>query len=42
MAFGEDIEYCDGCGSILEGSSCQNCDTLTPEEEYEKEQEEED
>ncbi|MGB7401152.1 MAG: hypothetical protein WA916_01120 [Arcobacter sp.] len=34
MAFGEDIEYCESCGSIIELGSCQVCGTPTPEEEY--------
>lgn len=38
MAFGEDIEYCEGCGAILESATvCQVCGKLTPEGEYEQE-----
>lgn len=32
MAYGEDIEYCEKCGTILENSyECQNCGELTEE-----------
>jgi hypothetical protein len=41
MAYGEDIEYCEGCGAILEmNNSCQVCGKLTPEGEYEQENDE--
>lgn len=32
MPYGEDIEYCEKCGAILElSNSCQICGELTPE-----------
>ena len=41
MAYGEDIEYCESCGSILEMKNiCQVCGELTPEGKLEEESEE--
>ena len=41
MAYGEDIEYCESCGAILEMNNiCQICGKLTPEGEYEAENDE--
>lgn len=42
MAYGEDIEYCEKCGSILESAyECQNCGELTDLGKYEEENSEE-
>jgi hypothetical protein len=42
MAYGEDIEYCEKRGSILEGTyECQICGELTDLGKYEEENSEE-
>ena len=40
MAYGEEIEYCEKCGTILESHyACQNCGELTEEGKNQQEQE---